>query len=172
MICRYPLPLKLVRFQVVESSLPFHQLNISLVDIPCVLKSDEEEAQAARSTQLVTLYITVNITPPNLLNTPQSMPTRDNGSAAEGATTIPERIQSVASEHHQPFETDITMPQSREEISPTTTENPHFALDRADSSMKRIVPNERSRTWEGAIGRIKWVMDTLGPIAEVREIPI
>jgi hypothetical protein len=32
-------------------------------------------------------------------------------------------------------------------------------MDRLDSTLK------------GAIGRVKWVMDTLGPIAEVRVIP-
>jgi hypothetical protein len=63
------------------------------------------------------------------------------------------------------------MPQSREEMSPTSTKNPRFALDRADESMKRIVPIDRSNTWERAVGRIKWVMDTLSPIAEVRVMP-
>jgi hypothetical protein len=47
----------------------------------------------------------------------------------------------------------------------------HLALDRADEAVNRIVPIERSNTWEGAVGRIKWVMDTLGPIAEVSVLP-
>jgi hypothetical protein len=33
-------------------------------------------------------------------------------------------------------------------------------------------PIDQSNTWQGAVGRIKWVMDTLSPIAEVRAIPI
>ena len=149
-------------------------MNVSLADIPCVLENGVGEA--ARSTQPVTLYITVNITPPNLYNTPPCIPTEDEDFLAEEAT-IPGRIQVPALEHllplshHQPVETGSTIPQSREEMSPTSTKNPHFALHRTDEAMKQIVPIGRSNTWERAVGRIKWVMDTLGPIAEVRVMP-
>jgi hypothetical protein len=68
----------------------------------------------------------------------------------------------------QLVETGNNKPQIREEVSPTDTENPRLALDRADEAMK---PIGRSNTWEGAVGRIKWVMDTLSPIAEVRVTP-
>ena len=169
---RYPWPLKVVRF--VENSLSFKHLNISRADIPCVLENDGGDA--ARSTQPVTLYITLNITHPNLYIRPPSIPTKDDDSLAEEAT-IPGRVQFPTPEyllplsHHQSVETGKTMPQSREEMSPTTTTNPRFALHRADESMKRIVPIDRSNTWEGAVGRIKWVMDTLSPIAEVRVMP-
>ncbi len=150
-------------------------MNVSLADIPCVLENDVGEA--ARSTQPVTLYIAVNITPPNLYNTPPSIPTEGDDSPAEEATIpggIPGRIRFPAPEHalplshHQPVETGNTTPQNREEVSPTSTKNPRFPLDRADEAMKRI---DRSNTWERAVGRIKWVMDTLGPIAEVRVMP-
>ena len=163
----------MVRF--VENSLSFNQLNISRADIPCVLENDVGEA--ARSTQPVTLYITVNITSSNLYNSPPSIPTENDDSPAEEAT-IPGRIQFPAPEHlsplshHQPVESGNTMPQSREEMSPTSTKNPHFALHRTDEAMKQIVPIGRSNTWERAVGRMKWVMDTLGPIAEVRVIPL
>ena len=162
----------MVRF--VENSLSFNQLNISPADIPCVLENDVGEA--VRSMQPVTLYITVNITPPNLCNSPSCIPTEDDNSSAEEAT-IPGRIQFPAPEHvlplshHQPVETGNTMPENREEVSPTSTKNPHFALRRVDESMKRIVPTDQPNSWERAVGRIKWVMDTLGPIAEVRVIP-
>jgi hypothetical protein len=152
-----------VRF--VENSLSFNQLNISRADIPCVL----ENGEVARSTQPVTLYIMVNVTPPNLYNRP-SIPTKDDDSLAEEAN-IPRRIQFPTPEHilplshHQPVETNNTIPQSREEMSPTSTKNPGLALYQADESMKWI---DGSNTWERAVGRIKWVMDTLGPIAEVR----
>jgi hypothetical protein len=144
-----------IRF--VENSLSFYQLNISRADIPCVLENDVEEA--ARSTQPVTLYITLNITPPNLCNSPPCIPTEDDDSPAEEAT-IPS--------HHQSVETGDTMPQSREEISPTSTMNPRLALHRAGEAVNRVVPIDGSNTWEKAVGRMKWVMDTLGPIAEVR----
>jgi hypothetical protein len=157
-----------VRF--VGNSLSFNQLNILRADIPCVLENDVGEA--ARSTQLVTLHITVNITPPNLYISPSSIPTNDDDSPAEQG--IPGRIQFSTPEHllplshHQPVETSNSMPQSQEEMSPTSSNNLH----RADEVMKQIVPIDRSDTWERAVGRIKWVLDTLGPIAEVRVIPI
>jgi hypothetical protein len=153
-----------VRF--VENSLSFYQLNISRADIPCVLENDVEEA--ARSTQPVTLFITINITP-NLCNSPPCIPTEDDDSPAEEAT-IPGHIQFPVPEHllpqshHQSVETG----QSREEISPTSTMNPRLALHRAGEAVNRVVPIDRSNTWEKAVGRMKWVMDTLGPIAEVR----
>jgi hypothetical protein len=154
---------------------PFVQsIDISRADIPCVLENGVGEA--APSTQPVTLYITVNITPPNLYNGPPSIPTEDDNSPAEQAT-IPGRNQFPAPgrllllSHHQPVETGNTMPQNREEVSPTMTNTPRFALHRAEESMKRIVPIDQSNTWEMAVGRIKWVMDTLGPIAEVRVMP-
>jgi len=139
-----PIPLASQGGSFCSEFFSFNQLNILRADIPCVLKNDVREA--ARSAQPVTLYITVNITPPDLL--PLS--------------------------HHQPIETETgnTMPQSREEVSPSSTRNPLSAMHRADESVKRIVPTDRSNTWERAVGRIKWVMDTLGPIAEVRVIPI
>jgi len=160
--------------RLIENSLLFNRLNILRADIPCVLENDDEEA--VRSTQPVTLYITLNITPPNLCNSPPCIPIEDDDSPAEEAT-IPGRVQFPAPEHilpmshHQPTETGNTLPQSRGEVSPTSTINPRFALHRADESMKRTVPIDRSNTWERAVGRMKWVMDTLGPIAEVRVIP-
>jgi hypothetical protein len=147
----------------------FNQLNISRADIPCVLGNGA--SGTARSTQPVTLYITVNIniTPPNLYNNPPSIPTEDHDSPEEA--TIPGRIQSPTHKHllplshHRLVETGH-MPQNREEMSPTS------ALHQTDEAMSRIVPIDRSDTWERVVGKIKWVMDTLGPIAEVRVIPI
>ena len=160
----------MVRF--IENFCLFDQLNISCADIPCVLESGIGET--ARATQPVTLYITVNITPPTLYNSSPSIPTRDDDSPAEEAT-MPGRIQFPTPEHplplshHQPVETGNNKPQSREDEKdepPTSSiKNPRLPLDRADEAMKRI---DRSNTWEGAVRRMKWVMDTLSPVAEVR----
>ena len=147
----------------------FNRLNISRADIPCVLENDVGET--SRSMQLVTLYVTVNITP-TPYNTPPSIPTADDDSPAKKAL-IPGRIQPPSPEHslpqsrHQSVETGITMPQSQEGMSHTSAKNPRLALDQADEAINRI---DRSNTWQGAVGRIKWVMDTLSPIAEVRVI--
>ena len=167
MRCRFPQPLKVVCFM--KNSLSFYQLNISRADIPFVLENGVVGA-AVQSAQPVTLYMTVNIAPRNLYNVPPSIPIEDDDSSAEKAT-ISGPIQSLAPEHHQPVETGNTMPQIPEEISPTNTRNPHFALRWADETMRQIVPTDRSNMWESTVGRIKWVMDTLGPIAEVRVMP-
>jgi hypothetical protein len=158
-----------VRF--IENSLSFDHLNISRVDIPCVLGNNV--AKAAQSTQGVTLYIAVNITPPTLYNNPPSIPTADGSSLAEktptpGCIQPPSPEQPLPLSHHQLVEAGNNNPQSREEVSPASTKDPRLALDRADQAMERM---DRSNTWQGAVGRIKWVMDTLSPIAEVRVIP-
>jgi hypothetical protein len=124
--------------------------------------------------QPVTLYITVNITPPNLYSSPSSITTKDDGSPTEEAT-IPGPIQFPVPEplsHHQSVETSNTVPQSRESMSPTTsTKDPQFNLLRADEAIEQMVSTDRSNMWKKAVGRIKWVMDKLEPIAEVRTIP-
>jgi hypothetical protein len=159
-----------VRF--LEKFLYFNQLNISHADIPCVLENDVGEA----AMQPVTLYITIDITAPNPNDSPAGIPIKYDDSPTEEAI-IPRRIQLPAPEHltpvshHQRVETGNTTSQSREETLPTSTKNPRFALHWADKVMKRIASNDRSNTWEKAVGRIKWVMDTLGPIAEVRVVP-
>jgi hypothetical protein len=145
-------------------------LNISRADIPCVFENDVGET--ARLMQ-VTLYVTVNITP-SLYNSPPSIPTPDDGSPAEAP--IPGRIQSPSPERplplsdHQPVEAGNNKPQSREEASPASTENLplSLALDQAHQAMERI---DRANSWQGAVGGVKWVMDALSPIAEVRAIP-
>ena len=158
----------MVRF--VGNILLFNRLNDSRADIPCVLGNGIQGA--ARSTQSVTLYITVHITPPSLHN---SATVRDDSPAEEAA--IPGRIRLPVPEHelplshHQPVETANVTPGSREDVSHTTTKDPHLAHLLADESIKRIVPTDGSNRWRKAVENIKWVMDTLGPIAEVRVIP-
>jgi hypothetical protein len=70
--------------------------------------------------------------------------------------------------HHLPVQIDTPIPQSREGISPT--EDFLFALDRADETMKLVVPIDRSTTWERAVEKINWVINTLSPVADVRAI--
>jgi hypothetical protein len=165
MRCRYPRFLKVVRF--VGNSLSFNRLNISCADIPYVLENSVGEA--VRSTRPVTLYITVDIT----YNGLPIIPTRDDDSLAE-EVTVPGRIQLPTPEHplplshRQPLEANKIITQGREEMSPTTTKNPQFSLRLADEAMMQVVPIDGSNSWERAVGRIKWLMDTLGPIAEVR----
>ena len=142
-------------------------------DIACELENGAGEA--APSTQPVTVYITINVTPPNPYNNPPSIQTRADGSLAEEAA-LPECTRAPAPEDRSPLlgqqtvGTDKTMPQIQEEVSPTGAKNSRLALQQADQVMTRIIPVDRSM-WQTTVGRIKWVMDTLGPLAAVRIIP-
>jgi len=153
----------------------FNQLNISRVDIACVLKNGAGEDVRSTQRQSVTLYITVtvlaNTTAPNLHKTLPNVPSeRDHFRANE--TTILGGIRVTAAEspssllHHPSIENDAPIPRNREEMS--LTEDPLSARHRADEAMKAI---DRSKTWESAVKRINWVMVTLSPIAEVRTLP-
>jgi hypothetical protein len=64
-----------------------------------------------------------------------------------------------------PIQSGTSMPQDRGEIS--LVKDAQIGLDRADEVEKSI---DRSDTWEGVVGRIKWLMDTLSPVAGVRVI--
>jgi hypothetical protein len=142
-----PIPLASQSGSFVENSLSFNQLNIWRVDIPCVFENDLGEA--APTAQPVTLYLTVNITPPDLYNSPPSIPTNDNDSPAEEAT-IPGPIQFPVPEDLLP------LPQSREEVWPS---NPLRALHRADEAMKRIFPITKARpfvSFSERDGRRSW----------------
>ena len=57
------------------------------------------------------------------------------------------------------------MLQGQAEIS--LAENAQISLDRADQAEKSI---DGSNTWQGVVERVKFVMDTLSPIAGVRII--
>ncbi len=57
------------------------------------------------------------------------------------------------------------MPVGQADSETSHTEKALLALRRADEVMK---PIDRENTWKGAVSRIKWVMDTVRPIAEVR----
>ena len=152
----------MVRF--VENSFSLNQLNILHADIPRVFESDGGEA--ARSTQP---YKTVNITPPKLYNSPPSIPTEYDDPPVKPERNqfpVPKRLLPLL--HPQPVETGNTMPQSRKKTSPTSTKNPSFSRPRAENPWKRFVP---SKSWEGAVWSIKWVMDNLSPIEEVRVMP-
>ena len=143
----------------------FNRSNNSRADIPCILENDIGET--AGSMQPATLYITINITPPNLYRSLASIPTEGGGSLAHEAP-IPGPTQPPSPERHLPIEAGNNKPQSREEVSPATTRNLSLDFRRVDEATERI---NRSNTCQGVVRRIKWVMDTLGPIVEVRVIP-
>jgi len=133
--------------------------------------------------QPVTLYITItvssNMASPIFPNNPPEIPTKGDDSSAEESTRpsiVPDSggpIQSTATEPHLPssdplpVETSTPMPDGQAETSPI--KKALIALRRADEAKK---PIDRKNTWKRAVSRIKWVMDTVSPIAEVRAISI
>ena len=64
-----------------------------------------------------------------------------------------------------PVQGDTPMPQDQGEMS--LVEKARIDLDLAEEAEKSI---DRSNTWGGVVGRIKWLMDTLSPVAGVRVI--
>ena len=59
------------------------------------------------------------------------------------------------------------MPQDRGEKS--LDEKARVTLDLADEAKESI---DRSDTWEAVVGRVKWLMDTLSPVAGVRVLSV
>ncbi len=80
-------------------------------------------------------------------------------------STAPERL--LPSPDPLPVGTGTLMPDGQAEMSPT--EKALIAVRRADEARK---PIDRANTWKGAVSRIKWVMDTVSQVGEVRAIPI
>jgi hypothetical protein len=76
---------------------------------------------------------------------------------ATGSETLSPSMDHLPSEMSAPMQPATG---TREGVSPA--EN---ALHDANEVMATI---NLSKTWEGALGRIEWVMDTLGPVAGVR----
>ena len=129
-------------------------------------------------TEPVTLHLTINVLANRTSSSdPHKIP-------SEGDDSLPEEVpkhnmvpdsrgpdQSTACEpplpppDRLPAHSSTPMPQDQAETS--LVEKARTDLDRADEVKKLI---DRSDTWEGAVGKIKWVMDTLSPVAEVRVI--
>ncbi len=152
-------------------------LNILHVDVPFVLSNGD--GKAGQSMQPITLYLTItvsaNTASPILPINPHNILIEGDDSPAEEATKpsmSPDSggpIQSTAPEPllplHDHFSVEIGATTSHSQAEALPTEGPLIVLRRADEAMK---PFDRSNTWEMAVGRIQWMMDTLGPIAEVR----
>ncbi|KAH9063740.1 hypothetical protein EDB83DRAFT_2551941 [Lactarius deliciosus] len=127
-----------------------HQILIpaeSQRDVPVEISNGDGEA--GTSTQPVTLYLTItvssNATSPIFSNTPEVLTKGDNSTEEE--PTKPTPVQA--------------------EMSPV--EDALIALHRVDDTKKLI---NRRDIWSGAVSRIKWVMDTVSPIAGVRATSI
>ncbi|KAH9083319.1 hypothetical protein EDB83DRAFT_2546969 [Lactarius deliciosus] len=131
--------------------------------------------QVGQSTPPVTLDFTITVSVDGTSpGDPQIIPTKGDDAPAEDVpqpTMTPDSRgpdPSSAPGHlshpldHLPVESSTLMPQDQGE---TSVEKPQIALVRVEQVEESI---DQSNTWEGAVRKIKWVMDTLSPVAEVR----
>jgi hypothetical protein len=153
-------------------------LNISGVDFPFVLVNGDR--QAGQLSQPVTLYLTIIVSPnatsyavptgiaTNLRSTEvdPSPLTEATSSVAQVSANTARSTVDIGSETLSP-PTDrlpstpmLAAADQRAGMSPAET-----ALNHADAAMTTI---NTSKTWGVALERIKWVMDTLSPVAAVR----
>ncbi len=121
----------------------------------------------------VTLYLTIGVSPittPHLGKRALVGAGKAMGpSIAQGSTRPTRPTVTTGSEtlppptDHLPGEITTSMPPAAD----GSAGMPHAknALRNADEAMTTI---SLSNTWEGALERIKWVMDTVSPVAEVR----
>ncbi|KAH9014670.1 hypothetical protein EDB85DRAFT_2213593 [Lactarius pseudohatsudake] len=147
----------------------------SQTDTPFVLTGD---GQAGES---VTLYLTVNVSP-NTTSDPISPSTLPLSNQPQSTTRLLEKLRSPlwprspripldppsppALKHSHllpirlPSEMSTPIPPAadRRGVSPAES-----ALHGTDEAIATI---NLSNKWEGALGRIKWVMDTVSPVAE------
>ncbi|KAH9051943.1 hypothetical protein EDB87DRAFT_627171 [Lactarius vividus] len=152
----------------------------SQIDIPFTLSNGDGEG--GQSDQPVILYLTIAVStnatshPVSPINPASAVATKADVSPIERATKptiIHDSTKSVpfvfATAPEPPSPTDHTptgtntpmptVPDIRATVSPA--EN---ALRVADEAAKAI---NLSSTWEGAVARIKWVVDTVSPVAEL-----
>ncbi len=116
---------------------------------------------------------------PILPNHPPEIST--TGSVAEKVTTpsiisdpltptqpaAPEPL--IPSSGHLAVEIGTAIPQGQAEVS--TSEKALLSVRDAEKAMKPI-DHVNTVAWKGAVSKIKWVMDTLSGVAEVRTISI
>ncbi|KAH9055074.1 hypothetical protein EDB87DRAFT_1355503 [Lactarius vividus] len=133
--------------------------------------------QAEQSTPPVTLDLTIivsaNGTSPS---DPQIIPTEGDDTTAGNVprpTMAPESKgpdPSSAPNHllhppnHLPVKRNTLVSRDKEA---SLVEKPQIVLVSADEVDESI---DQSNTWEGVVGRIKWVMDTLSPVADLHPI--
>ena len=112
-------------------------------------------------------------------NNPPEIPTKGDDTPVEETTDpsmVPDSggpIQSFAPEpllpSPDPLSVEAGTPMTHGLAKTSLTKEALIALRRADEAKK---PIDRKNTWKAAVSRIKWVMDTVSPIAEVRAISI
>ncbi|KAH9047040.1 hypothetical protein EDB84DRAFT_1673774, partial [Lactarius hengduanensis] len=154
-----------------------HEMTLPVVSqINTSVTLGDGNEQAGRSTPPVTLDLTITVladgTSPS---DPHIIPTEGDDAPAEDfpqPTMAPDSSgpdRPSAPGHlshppdHRPVESSTLMPQDQGETS-VVEKHQIVSVDQVEEVI------DRSNTWEGAVGRIKWVMDTLSPVAELHPI--
>jgi hypothetical protein len=148
---------------------------ITNVDISFVLDRGDGQAGQSTGTQPVTMNLRITVTsnstsasvPPNILaggdNPAEEAPT---------PTVTPDsRLPGRSTEIEHPIPPPgclpgvggAPLPQGQGDMP--LVKEARIGLDRADEVEKSV---DSSDTWEGVVRRVKWLMDTLSPVAGVR----
>ncbi|KAH9040717.1 hypothetical protein EDB85DRAFT_66772 [Lactarius pseudohatsudake] len=156
-----------------EMAIPESENNISVA-------LNDGNGQAGPSTPPVTLDLKISVSANGTSpSDPQTIPTERDETPAEEVPkpTIAPNPRgpdpSSASDHllpppdHLPVQSNTDMPQDQGETSLVDSEKARVVLVRVDEVNKSI---DRSNTWEGAVEKIKWVMDILSPVAGLHPI--
>ena len=98
-------------------------------------------------------------------DTPAEVPKASMAPDSGGPGQPTELEHSLPPPDLPPVQGSTPVPQDQGETS--LVEEAQIRLDLADEAKKLI---DQSNTWEGVVGRIKWLMDTLNPVAGVRVI--
>ena len=140
------------------------------VDFPFVLANGDRHA--GQSSQPVTLYLTVIVSPNITSSASYFQSTEVNEQPLREATSP--IAQDVTNISRLTVATGSLSPSTgrlgRTPMSPATDRQAgRSPVENALHDAKEVMTtNNLSKTWEGALARIKWVMDTLSPLAEVR----
>ena len=167
----------MVRLFVIEFSFTPLKECLTHIDISFVLSGNGETGQSPPPVTLhLAITVWVNRTSPSDF---PNIPTQGDKAPAEGVpnpTMTPdsrESDQSTAPEpplslpDYPPVQSSTPISQDLSETS--LVEKTRLRVDRAVQAEKSI---DGSNTWQGVVEKIKWVMNTLSPVAGVRVIDI
>src|SRR6266702_4834908 len=113
--------------------------------------------------------------PPIIPNNPPEIPTRGDDTPAKEATKPPMTpdsggpVQSTAPDpllpSPDPLSVEIGTPMPDGQAEMSLTEKALITLRRAEEAK---MPIDQANAWKGAVSRIKWVMDAVSGVVEVR----
>ena len=161
----------------------FDLLSVSGVDVPFVLTNGNR--QVGQSIEPITLYLTVVVSPPNTTSNPVLAVDANVQSTEVNVSSARETSSTTAQESTNTARSTVTTDtETLPPESPPSVPLPDTAMPLAAGNLRAEVPlvesalhgaqeamttmSNLSNTWEDALERIKWVMDAVSSVAEVR----